>query len=204
MNNDPHARLHELFDEDPLEDSSSTETDADHTRESADAFDDLDRAVDDALSMTTLSALSPEAQELLVGLTDTSSSLEPTARQHLVAAADRGMRRRREDASALPRLLFVVRTREKQKLDVVAASLATDEEVLSKVERGESSVVDLGAEKVAHWIQHFGLSADFALKALELTFLHADANQAAAGTPQELSDDDHKFVSDVARLLQQG
>lgn len=195
MNNfQAHDRLRELLDEDPLDESRAhDDTDT----------DEGEQLIDQALSLTTISALSPEAQELLVGLTDTASSLEPAARQRLVVAADRGMKRRREDASPLPRLLFVVRNRENQTLDAVAASLKADDKLLSKIECGESSVKELGPQGVASWIQHFGLPKDVAIDALRLTFLNTDADQAAAGGRAELSVEHSKFVGEVSDLLQQ-
>jgi hypothetical protein len=205
-NNRAHDRLHELFSEDPLEDivadhdRSATGTGNDDT---VGFLDEGDQLVDDALSMTTLAALSPEAQELLIGLTDTASSLEPATRQRLVEAADRGMKHRREDASPLPRLLFVVRNRKSQSLDAVAASIAADDKLLSKVERGETSVQELGAKGVASWIQFFDLPKTVALDALRLTFLRADADQAAAGARTELSEEHDKFIGEVSDLLQQ-
>lgn len=86
------------------------------------------------------------------------------------------MKRRREDASPLSRLLFVVRNRKSQSLDAVAASLAADDELLSKIERGETSVQEPGAKGVASWIRLLICPRTSRSTPLRLTFLRADAD----------------------------
>lgn len=196
--NSNHAqdRLHQLFAEDPLDESNVPAPD--HNE-----HDEVDEVINLALAATDLSVLSSEAQELLIGLTETASSLDPLTRQRLVGAADRGMKRRREDTSPLPRLLFVVRNREHQSLEMVAASLSADNAMLLQIERGERDIRDLGPDGVASWIRHFGVSTDIALEALRLTFVYSESDRAAASTPTELSDEHDRFVRQVSKLLQQ-
>lgn len=193
MNNNNQDRMHELFAEDPLDESDVTEEVGP---------DEVDVLIDRALASVDLSVLSPEAQDLLSDLSDSTSSLEPATRQRFVDAADRGMKRRREDASPLPRLLFVVRNRECESLEAVAASASTDDATLLQIERGECDIQVIGAGAVAAWIQHLGVATDVALEALRLTFLRADAERAAAAAPTELDPDQDRFVGEVAGLLE--
>ncbi len=106
------------------------------------------------------------------------------------------------DASPLPRLLFVMRNREHQSIEMVAASLAADNEMLPQIECGERDIRDLGANGVASWIQHLGVASEVAIPALRLTFLRTNADQASASVPTELSEERDKFVGEVADLLQ--
>jgi hypothetical protein len=190
-NNDALARLHKLFDEDPLDEHDE------HDRAS-----ELDELVDDALPQADLLSLSQETQELLLGLTESSSSLEPLTRKRLVGAADRGMARRRDDASPLPRLLFVIRNRDNQQLDMVAESVNVEYSMLRAIERGECDIRLLGAGGVASWIQFFGVPADTAIPALRATFaLAADPDRASASATENLLAEQDKFVDEVSEIL---
>lgn len=199
--NDNHAqdRLRELLDEDPL----------DSALELSEGTSEADQLVDQALTLVDLSVLSPEAQDLFMGLTETASSLEPMTRQRLVGAADRGMKRRREDASPLPRLLFLLRNREEQSAEMVAASLTVkdvemDQKMLLAIERGECDIRILGAGGVVAWVQHFGVPNDLAIDALRAAFQATTvSDQASAATPSQLNAEQDKFINDVDELLNQ-
>ena len=154
--------------------------------------------------MVDLLSLSPEAQALLIGITDTTSSLEPGTRQRLVSAADRGMAARREDASPLPRLLFVIRNRDNRPMETVAASVGAEDQMLLEIERGERDIRDLSPSAVASWIQLFGVSADVAIEALRATFhLRADPDRASASAPADMAKEQYKFIDEVSEILKQ-
>jgi len=193
--NDNHAleRLQQLFEEDPI-----LEEDAVVGQETTSA---TDIAIDEALSAVPLSALSPEAQELILGLTESSTSLEPRARQLFVEAGDRAIKQRRDESSPLPRLLFLTRNRENQSVDAVADSLSADNSLLLEIERGETDIKELGAVVVASWITHLDVPTDIAIEALKATFLVTSVDRAAASAKTELDDEQNQFVDEVAKAL---
>lgn len=187
-------RLHELFEENPLEENM---VDHDEDRDAADI------AIDGALSSLDLSFLPVEAQELLLGLTETASSLEPRTRQLFLEASDRALKRRREDASPLPQLLFLTRNRENETVQAVAESLSTDSTLLRDIERGALPIEDLGPAEVAAWVNHLQVPASTAIDALRATLLATSASRAAAAASTQLSEEQNKFVDAVAAKLAQ-
>lgn len=191
--NDNHAlnRLHDLFDNNPLD------ANTDHT----DVPDRVDHTIDGALSALTLAALSPEAQELILGVTESSTTLEPHARRRFVEAGDRANKKNRDDASPLPRLLFLTRNSDNQSVQDVAASLEASHELLLRIERGEDDIQKLGPDGVASWITYLHVPAETAIEALKATFLATTVDRAAASAKVELNDKQNKFVDQVAKAL---
>jgi len=191
MNDNPAmARLHKLFDENPIDE-----------QEHDSGADVADATIDHALSTLTLAALSPEAQELLLAVTDSSTTLEPRARRLFVEAGDRANKRLRDDASPLPRLLFLTRNRVNQTVGELALSLDADDNLLREIERGDVDIDKLGAAGVASWIAYLQVPADTAIEALKATFLATTVDRAAASAKLELDERQNQFVEDVAKAL---
>lgn len=191
MNDNPAMdRLHKFFDENPIDDEAQ-----------ADNADDADVTIDQALSTLTLAALSPEAQELLLAVTDSSTTLEPRARRLFVEAGDRANNRLRDDASPLPRLLFLIRNRGNHSVDELAVSLDADDTLLREIERGEVDIDKLGVAGVASWITYLEVPPATAIEALKATFLATTVDRAAASAKLELDERQNQFVEDVAKAL---
>lgn len=191
MNDNPALdRLHKLFDENPIDEREHT----------CDA-DIANATIDQALSTVTLAALSPEAQELLLAVTESSTPLEPRARRLFVEAGDRANKRLRDDASPLPRLLFLTRNRVNQSVGDLAVSLDADDNLLREIERGDVDIDKLGAAGVASWITYLQVPADTAIEALKATFLATTVDRAAASAKVELNEEQNRFVDEVAKAL---
>jgi hypothetical protein len=193
MNDNPAMdRLHKLFEENPVNDQTAGEQE--HTGAP-------DATITQTLSALTLAALSPEAQELLLAVTDSSTTLEPRARRLFVEAGDRANKRRRDDASPLPRLLFLTRNRVHQSVEELADSLSADDGLLRKIERGDVAIEQLGPAGVASWITHLQVPAEAAIEALRASFLATTVDRAAASAKVELNEKQNQFVDEVVRAL---
>lgn len=187
-------RLHQLFEANPIDEDPQT---------GGVEADVADAAIDRALSTLTLAALSPDAQELCLEVTESSTTLEPRARRLFVEAGDRANKRLREDASPLPRLLFLTRNRMKESVGDVAVSLDKDDNLLREIERGDVNIDQLGVDGVASWIAHLQVPAETAIEALKATFLASSVDRAAASAKAELNEEQSQFVDDVAQALSQ-
>jgi hypothetical protein len=203
---DPEAirQLHALLAEDELDERETTDTDAGI---SADSELVLDPQLQEAIGLVGLDAMSPDARELLLKLTDYSENLEPTTRENLVSAADRGLQWRRDNAAALPVLLFARRREDKISPEQVSAQLGLPAKVLTDIESGASSVRSLPAGSVAAWIHLLRVDIPDAEAALKRGVERTQPSPRAAGVPaprHRAEPDDHfiREVLDELRKLQ--
>jgi hypothetical protein len=193
-NRRPLDMLHELMDSDPIENSipplpEDTDTDTE--------------VISEALARVGLDALSPEAQRLLLALTDDVESVEPSTRQRLVSAADRGIQRRRDERSALPRLLFLARRRAEATLEDIADRIDVPADTLDAVERGKELIDTMRPEQVAAWIRSLHVGAEQARESLRRAFrLRREQDLAVASASPEVTADQDAFVNQVMALLQ--
>jgi transcriptional regulator with XRE-family HTH domain len=182
--------MHTLFADDPVSDDDAASELEDHVALGSEA-----RA---ALGVVGLEAMSPEARALIIKLTDYSESLEPTARESFVSAAERGLQWRRNNSSALPVLLFTRRREQDLKPDQIAASLGLTPEAVAKLESGGVSLRSTTAEVIARWIDYLHVTTTEAETALKLSVGHAQPSTRAAGRrPRSEPDVDDAFVDEV-------
>lgn len=198
MTNSPADRdvleqLHALFAEDELSGDDLVTTD--------EAV--LDTDLSEALSAVGLDAMSPDARELLLGLTDYSENLEPAARESLVSAAERAMQWRRDNSNALPVLLFTRRRQQELSPQQVADALDIEPDAVAAIESGSSSLRSATAPVVARWINLLRVSEGEAEAALMLGVARPQPTVRAAGRtqPSRTSEIDKAFVDQVLQHL---
>lgn len=193
-NPSPLDRIRQLMDEDPIT--------VDGTEQDIGMPTSDDTELESALSSLDHLALSREAQELLVGLTNDSAGLEPAARQKFVAAAQRALRKRRNDASPLPRVLFLLRQERAEDPADVAIQVGVDPEVLANAERGRVAIRELPVDAVVAWIQHFDVARPTARDALlEVLRVQSRGELAAAGEGITRDLERDSFFVEVMRQL---
>jgi hypothetical protein len=186
----PLELIHALMDADPLIDAD------------AHIGADTDAETDAALAAIGPDALSPDAQELLLGLTESSASLEPRVRERLVGGAARALQKRREAASPLPRLLFLARNRSGESIESIATQVAVAADTLLLVERGQEKLQNLGPDAVANWVRHLHVPTDQAGRALAHTLrVQAVHDQAAASAMSNTAVEDDPFYQGVMTRL---
>jgi hypothetical protein len=189
----PGDRLRALMDADPIGDDGTTSV-----SELAE-----DEQISAALEGADLSMLSVEAQDLLLDLTASSASLEPAARGRIVEAAARALHRRRDDASPLPRLLFLARRDARETIEAVAADVAVSADLLLSVERGQEKIAELGAEAVATWVKRFKVPIEEARESILKTLrLETAGDRAVASASGEAEVEDSQFFRDVMTRLE--
>ena len=104
------------------------------------------------LAETGLTVYAESVQHEVDALLAAGQSLEPAARQKLIAAAKRGTRERNLRASAtLETLLFEARRSRQQDAESIAAAAGLDVAVLRSIERGEVGVLNHPAYAIASW-----------------------------------------------------
>lgn len=191
----PLDRIKALLEKDPLTGVEAHESPSSNTED--------DEALDTALGSMDVFALSPSAQDLLLALTDVRASVEPEARTRLVAAAGRGLQKRRDGQSPLPRLLFLARRELNESIEQVATQTGVDPAVLDSVEKGREPIRQLAPQTVASWVQHFHMPKDQVQSALILTLRIQSSDEvaaaAAAGTSSPSHDD---WVREVLNRLE--
>ncbi|WP_375504505.1 hypothetical protein [uncultured Jatrophihabitans sp.] len=190
----PQDRIQQILSDDPLADLETVEADASEPAESP---------VTAALAAAGHDMLSGEASELLLDLTADAVSIEPEARARLVEAAQRALSKRRDDASPLPRLLFLARREAGEAVESVARAIAVDRDDLLHVERGVKSLEQFGADSTAAWVMHFGVPLDQARAAIRRTLqLQAVDERAAASRVDAVEVDNAPFLTKVTALLE--
>lgn len=205
--NDLSRRLQEMMAADPVDDpahlpGNRADQRDDQPAHPIDSGANSDDMLQSALEEVGLDAMSPEARDMLMALTDESEHLEGAARERLVAAADRGLRSRREYASALPRLLFLRRREQGRAIKDVASHLSVAEKRLRKVESGDDPIDTLDAREVALWIAEFGVGLEEAEAALRTGMREArEPRRAAAVAAGEAPSGHGEFVAQVMEHL---
>lgn len=188
------TKLHQLLDADPIDSDLNL-------NETNDAQRISDEELDAALSHVGLQHLSPAAQEMILGLTQSSTSLEPDVRTKLMNAAKRALRTRRDEASPLPRLLFLTRCASNEDISEVATAVGVSSDKLTDVERGQVKIDELGAQTVASWIRHFSISTRQAEVALRKSLASPMLQDVAAAAPAAATTDTDQFIADVLAML---
>jgi hypothetical protein len=189
---DPRAELQRQLAGDPVTDEAVERRTSD---------DDL---IDSALDGVGVEALSDEARAMLLAVTDQSEGLEPSTRQRLVAAAERGLHSRRQGTIALPLVLFNARRGAGQQLDEVASAVEIPPAQLQAIETGTDKLNSISAEAVATWIAQFDITIEQAQGALYNTFVASGPTRRAAGrSSRKLSVEDSAFVEQVVECLKQ-
>jgi hypothetical protein len=154
-----------------------------------------------ALDAVGFDALSPEAQDLLLGLADSAASLEPTTRSKFVAAAERALQKRRDAVSPLPRLLFLARLEVGEDVGTVAKDVTVHADDLLNVECGRKALETLGPEAVVNWIQHYKVPTGQAREALlKALWIQSAGDRAAAGLGEAVIEESEFFRAVMERL----
>lgn len=189
---DPDAirQLHALLAEDELSTDDAIVDDGEPV---------LEQQTREAISMIGLEAMSPDARDLLLRLTDYSENLEPTARESLVSAAERGLQWRRDNAGALPILLFARRREDKLSPEQISVQLDIPAKTLTDIESGASSVRSLTPQSVAAWIHLLRVDTHDAELALNRGVERRQRSARAAGSrlPLPIPDADDAFIQEV-------
>ena len=151
------------------------------------------------------SMFSAETQRFVDRLLSHGESPSPELRQRLTGAASRGVEYQRKRRGPLPVLLAARR----EALNIDAANLAAElqmsEKDFYKLESGELNVRDVEPALLVSWAHAVQTpSGDIVpalRRALELT--RQTAGPIAAGRRQssKLTDDDEKFLAEVAKLI---
>lgn len=209
----PHLEiLHELMDADPIDTSDTAAPEAAlPSSEVADhELDDLsealpDETINEALTQTDLNVLSAEAQSLLLAITNDAAAMEPETRRRLVKAAERGIRYRRDDRSALPRLLFLRRRDARRELQEVAEHIGVEPATLQAVEQGQRVVETLKPAQVATWIRTLGVDPDHSRDSLRRALARQAGQHRAAASAQTPTDPKgEEFIKQVMQHLESG
>lgn len=129
-------------------------------------------------------------------------ALEPAARTRLVDAARRGVLSRSARRRPVERLLFDTRRAANRSIEDVAGGVGADPVSLTKVERGDARITDMGADVVALWIETLGVDGLTAISALTISLARTSSSPAYAASPNvDLEPDDEQFVDAVRARL---
>lgn len=188
----PRERLEELLAADPIDTNEE-------------AVNEADAAIDAALGTLDGGALSTSAKSLLLGLTEASASVEPSARGKFIEAAQRGLAKRRDATSPLPRLLFLARQDSDESADEVANALGIDRTLFDEVERGQAPIREMDPTTVVEWIRRFEVPVATARESLlRVLRIQTLPHAAAAGTNTHDRPIDDPFYAEVMEQLEAG
>jgi hypothetical protein len=123
-------------------------------------------ALDAALAALSTDALSAEAQAAVERLMASGEGLTPAARQRMITAAERGLRRQRLAHGTLASLLAIHRDEEGLPTAVLARELGLEEAELLSIESGERDVRALSALQIATWVTRLAIGRKQAIQAL--------------------------------------
>lgn len=188
--------LHALLANDDLTESDLKDTAPDDATTDADILE--------AISTIGMDAMSPEARELLIRLTDYSENLEPATRERLISAAERGLQWRRDNSGPLPVLLFARRRAARLSPEDVSTRISVPPMKLAEIESGTSPVQSLSAEKVAAWIHVLHVDFHDAETALKRGVeRHHASPRAAAAAQTHSAAESEAFITDVLMRLRE-
>ena len=192
---DALRELHILLSEDEPADVEFTAYDTDEQI--------LDPATMEAIRSVGMEAMSPEARDLLLRLTDFSENLEPAARSRLVSAAERALQWRRDNSGSLSVLLFAQRRARKLTAEDISISLEVPAKTLTDIEAGVSPMQTLPPDSVATWIDVLEVEFDSAEAALRRGLDRRPATARAAGAALDPVDSngDRQFADQVLARL---
>jgi hypothetical protein len=122
--------------------------------------------LDGVLAAISINALSAEAQAVVERLLASGEGLAPTARQRMITAAERGLRRQRLAQGTLASLLAVRRGEEGLSAAMLARELQLEEAELLAIESGERNVRTLNAAQIATWATQLAIDREQAVQAL--------------------------------------
>ena len=165
-------------------------------------FEDLDGI----LAALSVEALSAEAQAAVERLLASGEGLTPAARQRMITAAERGLRRQRLARGTLASLLAVRRDEEGLPAAVLARELRLGEAELLTIESGERDVRTLTASQIATWVARLAIDRERAVQALRRSLglvatAPSYAQRASSHSPAQHADD-MALVTAVGELLQ--
>ncbi len=167
------------------------------------AQDDLDNA----LTVLSAAALSAEAQAAVERLLAPGEGLTPAARQRMIAAAERGLRRQRLAGGTLASLLGIRRDEEGLPAAVLARELDLEETELLAMESGERTFRALSAQQIAAWVIRLAVERQRAVDALRrsLGLASVTPSYAQRKGPRDQTQraDDLALVTAVDELLSQ-
>jgi len=166
-------------------------------------IEELDRA----LAVLSADALSAEAQAAVERLLASGEGLTPAARQRMITAVERGLRRQRLTHGTLASLLAVRRDEEGLPAAVLARELHLEEADLLTIESDERDVRTLNASQIASWVTRLAIDRERAVQALRRSLglvatAPSYAERASTHNPTQHADD-VALVTAVGELLQQ-
>lgn len=162
--------------------------------------------LDSALAALSANALSMEARAAVERLLASGEGLTAAARQRMITAAERGLRRQRLALGTLASLLAVRRSEEDLPAAVLARELQLEEAELLTIESGERDVRTLNASQIASWVARLAIDPERAVQALRrsLGLVATAPSYAQRANPQNPTQhaDDMALVKAVGELLQ--
>jgi hypothetical protein len=161
--------------------------------------------LDGALAALSVDALSADAQAAVERLLAGGEGLTPGARQRMISAAQRGLRRPRLSHGTLASLLAIRRDEQRLTAAGLAQELHLDEADVLTIESGERDVRTLTASQIATWVSRLAIEPEQAVQALRRSLAPAStaANLAQrASPPHPTEDSDQALVAAVEELLQ--
>jgi hypothetical protein len=162
--------------------------------------------LDGALATLSIDALSADAQAAVERLLAGGEGLTPDARQRMINAAQRGLRRQRLSHGTLASLLAIRRDEHGLTAAGLARELHLDEADVLTIESGERDVRTLTATQIATWVSRLAIEPERAIQALRRSLKPASTavNLAQrASPPHPTEDSDEALVVAVKELLQQ-
>ena len=123
--------------------------------------------IEQAIAHIGLGLFGEDTMREVENLLANGQTVEPEARQKLIRAAQRALRLHAAQEAAFEVLAFETRRQNNIDIDQLATALETKASLIRQVESGKAPLRDLGAPRVAAWIDKLNIDTGIALKSVE-------------------------------------